>query len=555
MTYLANPSRRQSATLIVIMLVGLVGAREAAAQSIRTVSLSNETLPGTAAGTTVSGYYEIALNESGRVAFRAFITDPTLIPYDSRDVGIWSEGEGPLELVARYRQQAPGLPSGSLLTSIVPQTLSDDGSLVFKSYYGPIGLAGHAAVYKHDAGGLQLVARRDQSPPGVVGGGQFIETGMPALNDAGEAAFTGMLYGTGVTSANNQGIWVQRGDDLTLLVRTGQAAPGLAPGVVFSSGFEQGDKPALNRAGTSTFFARLSGAGIGPLNDGSIWMDAGGTLSLVAQEGRDAPGAAMGHRFLQLSPPLLNESGQAVFRASLIGTGVNGLNDQGIWSASGDTVTLRVRTGQQAPGLPAGTQFSILNSAPSVVLNVDGDVFFSAAVTGATVTSNNNEGLWLSHEEGLSLVAREGDAAPGAPGTFFGALRTSASTGLNDAGQLGFSGSLTGPGVDASNDVGIWATDRAGTLRLIARKGEQLEIAPGDFRTISRLWWTGTEGNGTGALSAFNNRGEIAFYAEFTDGVSGVFVSSLATIPEPSAAALAALGISCGLTHVRRRQA
>ena len=33
----------------------------------------------------------------------------------------------------------------------------------------------------------------------------------------------------------------------------------------------------------------------------------------------------------------------------------------------------------------------------------------------------------------------------------------------------------------------------------------------------------------------FNDRGQVAFYARFTDGTSGVFVSGAVAIPEPSA--------------------
>jgi hypothetical protein len=42
-------------------------------------------------------------------------------------------------------------------------------------------------------------------------------------------------------------------------------------------------------------------------------------------------------------------------------------------------------------------------------------------------------------------------------------------------------------------------------------------------------------------LTAFNDNGQYAFAAGFSDGTSGVFVSSAAAIPEPSVIALAGL--------------
>ena len=80
-------------------------------------------------------------------------------------------------------------------------------------------------------------------------------------------------------------------------------------------------------------------------------------------------------------------------------------------------------------------------------------------------------------------------------------------------------------------------------MQLIARRGDLLEVAPGDFRTISGLNLvngfsldSGT-GNSDGRPSGFNNLGQLAFQASFTDGSSGIFVSNLVAVPEPDAAA------------------
>ena len=68
----------------------------------------------------------------------------------------------------------------------------------------------------------------------------------------------------------------------------------------------------------------------------------------------------------------------------------------------------------------------------------------------------------------------------------------------------------------------IWATNLAGNLELIARTGNFLEVAPGDSRVISDV-----------QIGGFNNLGQVAFRAEFTDGTSGAFVSNLVAVPEP----------------------
>ena len=64
-------------------------------------------------------------------------------------------------------------------------------------------------------------------------------------------------------------------------------------------------------------------------------------------------------------------------------------------------------------------------------------------------------------------------------------------------------------------------------MQLIARKGFQLEVTPGVFRTISDLGFVTATGNSDGRASGFNNLGQLIFWARFTDGTQGVFVSSL----------------------------
>ncbi len=72
-------------------------------------------------------------------------------------------------------------------------------------------------------------------------------------------------------------------------------------------------------------------------------------------------------------------------------------------------------------------------------------------------------------------------------------------------------------------------------MQLIARTSDLLELAPGDFRTISFLGFVSGTGNSDGRPSGFNNLGQLAFLASFTDGSSGIFVSNLVAVPEPSA--------------------
>ena len=160
------------------------------------------------------------------------------------------------------------------------------------------------------------------------------------------------------------------------------------------------------------------------------------------------------------------------------------------------------------------------------MLNGEGQLAFSAILAGAGVTAANDTGFWSNGSGSFSLVAREAAQAPGADtGHLFSAF---ANPVFNSAGQLAFSATLSGAGVTGSNDNGIWAQSLDGNLRLVAREGSPLAVSPGVNRTIAGLSLTGGVNTEDGRRSGFNDLGEVAFLATFTDGTSGIFVSDVA---------------------------
>jgi hypothetical protein len=118
---------------------------------------------------------------------------------------------------------------------------------------------------------------------------------------------------------------------------------------------------------------------------------------------------------------------------------------------------------------------------------------------------------------------------------------------LNSGGRLAFMNTLKsgGGGVTIDNYVGIWAEDIDGVLRLIARTGDVVDVDDGplaDLRTISELSFIAAGNEDDGWPTGFNARGDVAYFAAFTDGSAGVFVSSLAAVPEAASWRLALVG-------------
>jgi len=475
-----------------------------------TVALTGEAAPGTS--DTFSSLSRPVLNDAGQTAF---LGRTGFFP--NQAPGIWSEGGGSLALVARSGDTAPG--TSDTFSSFDTLFFNNAGQTVFGAELS----SSANGIWSEGGGSLGLVVREGNAAPGTSN--NFADLYRPVVNDAGQVAFRAELNATGT------GIWSEGGGSLALVARRGV---GTAPGT--SDTFNTFFNPVLNDAGQTAFKGRLNG--VGSMSDG-IWSEGGGSLALVAREGTAAPGTS--NNFAALFQPVINNAGQVAFSGRVNSTA--SLND-GIWSEGGGSLALVAREGDIAPGT-SDTFFFFREP----VLNDAGQTAFVGRVNSGNST---NDGIWSEGGGSLALVAREGDIAPG-PGTsdFFSFFAFPV---LNEAGQTAFLANLNGG--TGPTDAGIWAEDTSGVLRLIARAGDLLDVDDGpgtDFRTISELNFYSDNGNGDGRESGFNNLGQLAFYAEFTDGSSGIFVSNVAAVPEPASFALTALGL-LGLLATRRRR-
>ncbi len=76
--------------------------------------------------------------------------------------------------------------------------------------------------------------------------------------------------------------------------------------------------------------------------------------------------------------------------------------------------------------------------------------------------------------------------------------------------------------------------DTLGELILIARASDPLEVSPGVFKTVYTIDTPTGEylgGIGSGDATVFNDRGEVVFLADFTDGSEDSTESVMKKIP------------------------
>ncbi|MBY0263016.1 MAG: hypothetical protein K2Q20_11775, partial [Phycisphaerales bacterium] len=189
------------------------------------------------------------------------------------------------------------------------------------------------------------------------------------------------------------------GQTTTYIAATGDAAAGWGTGVVFGSSLT----PTMNAAGQVAFQGSVSGGGT-TASDLGVWRWSAGATALVARTGVTPAGYGAGVTFSGVRVPIINDTGDLVFRANIAGTGITaGSNDFGIWQYGPTGNGLRIVTGQTAPGF-SGTVTGLTTQAVgsgrvfAVGASVTGSASgpFTGVPNGAIYTQNANASYSIS---------------------------------------------------------------------------------------------------------------------------------------------------------------
>ncbi|MGH7130470.1 MAG: DUF7453 family protein [Phycisphaerales bacterium] len=339
------------------------------------------------------------------------------------------------------------------------------------------------------------------------------------------------------------------------VILSGDAAPGVRSQTF---GDHASFTPVINAAGRVAFAAFTTGP---EGNSSGVWAEKNGGLEVVALEGMAAPGGGVFDSFMAL-PVWLSDNGVVGFAHRTSGV-------LGIWAIGEDGLAVLAKTGDNSPNTD-GT-YSGLNGEPYVTFNKEGRAAFMASVR--TSAGQNFVGLFNGAMGGVGMAARTqsgGFTSFGAPkyntsdvfsvlasvadgsqstGFYTGennSLTAVASwnlfsgthpegfpegvtyaigetpSGINDANASVFAARLRGPGIDDSNDWGLWLFDDA-RLQRFAYEGMQVEDLPAGVQIADPAL-------GVARFAAISDSGHIAFYCPMQstdaafDGVNGLFV-------------------------------
>ena len=510
-----------------------------------------------------------SIDNLGGAAFRAYFSDE--IVNGGINTVYRSSNQ---QIVARVGDHAPGLPVDVPFQEIIHLQASLQGPAAFLGYArNDNGEIPREGIWAEDASGqLRLVALTGTEPPGVSSGttlssfaewiyfssslNLWIPPPLPpfVVNGSGETAFYSLLDQSG-SPHSSEGIWSEGGGQgLRLVVQRGMSVPQFSPGATIATIVTPEDAVRMNDAGVAAFTALavdpdyVGGGGVGLFLD-----DPQQGLMVAVRSEQEAPGLP-GVRFRNLLLPSLNNAGQIAFVAEQLADDPVAIPNYGIWAGSPGDLRLVTQTSALAPGtdgrflsLHESLGWREYNLRP--VINGQGEVAFAARITGPGVDESNDTGVWVQDVQGqLQLVAREGDVVDG-DRTLDDLLALAGGLILNNQGQVAF-----------QTTQGIWATDVAGLLHNIVHLGDELPVGSpySDSLTMEepeRFGMGRSTGNQDGIGSGFNDRGELVFsaYDQFGYGI-GVYLSQAVAVPEPAGMVLLGCLLGCCWNRVNRDQ-
>jgi hypothetical protein len=487
---------------------------------VRVVALSGRQAPGTPAGTTFffltpSAFDGApAIGPDSTIGFAGTLSDGT--------AGFWLDrGSGP-SLLSQSGTHAPGTDPGVVFSQRIseaiifsPPRLARGHALLFNTITGPgVDFINNQGLWNLADNGLDLVVRSDQPAPGIAGA-RLGAINVRALDAAGRAVFSTALAGV-LTGFNDQSIWRASPDGaLELLEREGDAAPGAGLGVVFANPVSPFAFPIIiaNGAGDVLFQGNLHGPGADVSNDEALFIRDAAGARLLVREGDPVPGMP-GFVFRAGATAGFNTDDFSINDDSRIAMVATVESATGIASALladlGNGLELIARSGDPAPG--ADEHFGIFTSP---VMNTRGDIAFLANFGQGT-----NLGLWVYSQGALRAVAIPDQPVPGLlDGDRY--FEVQAINGFNDSGALLFKSSILSP-----LGAAMVLSDASGNTAVLARILSDITIDGNDRRSVREI---------VARRGALSDDSRATFGVRFSDGSDAIIEAGLAD-PAPCGA-------------------
>jgi hypothetical protein len=451
------------------------------------------------------------------------------------NTGIWAnQGSSALTLIAQTGSGTPDAPSAIFLSLGDPIYNDNNAVTFFATTDAGLG------VWSTGSGTLHLVAQPGDGIPNSPTSATYASLLGAALDEQSSNFFNSQTFffaklkdtpDTATNSSNDMGIWSGSSfDSLGQVARLGAKIGPMQKVLTKMTFLETAAYVGGQTRNISTNGYAIFGATFSDMS--AALVEAGiGPLTIVAQTSEGATGVT-GATYSTFGNPAINASSYVAYAATITGTGIAGANNTGIWADdSTGTRQLVEQSGAIAPGTNSNAKFLTFSDP---VYNANEAVSFRGTLSVGTglATAATASGIWCNSTGTLTLVAQQGRQAPGCPGgVTYNAFTELALDDVNGSTQKGgviFLATLAGTGVTAANNVGIFAQDNTGTVRLIVRTGDVLDV-PGIAntqlpKTITTLRFLPTEALVNGQTRSFSpSTGDLVYKVTFSDKSQAIF--------------------------------
>ncbi len=225
----------------------------------------------------------------------------------------------------------------------------------------------------------------------------------------------------------------------------------------------------IDAAGNVLFWAYVDGPGVTPENRMALFYAPPGAAQVLVREGQPAFDMAEGVIVSSLysAAENISQDGEIVFQAQVSGPGITGgVNDKVLYVGTPGAFHKIRQSGDPAPDCPGYYQH-----APTGNFSPHGTLL----VNDYLGPDYQWRVVWIGPPDDLALAYVTGMQAPAcAPGVVFSYISFIVH---NDAGAIGFVGTLLGPGVTSSNNRGHWQGP-PGAIEKISRSSESAPDMP-----------------------------------------------------------------------------
>lgn len=354
----------------------------------------------------------------------------------------------------------------------------------------------------------EVVIAAGDNVPGLPGLTIQLTTNVdsPVLDQNGTMLFRARMAGAVALTNDRVYLLGRTANDLRVVLRSGDQAPGLAAGILMQTATGTGPTgtPCISPFGEILFFSSSlndGGATVTTANDTALFWGPPGSYVVLAREGDPVNIAGVAGAYTFGSQTVsgqfntINANGVVLFSTALIGAPAD--QDSVMVTGAPNALTKVMQEGDVFPDgsivVPTfGTTLSGINQ-----LNEAGQVLhevkFSTTVGAATTANDRALAIWTPGF-GDTVIAREGQQAPGlAPGILFATPSSgwSVDTGaavFTKSGNCAISAALDQGGVTAIDDRAIYYGG-VGGMNLVVRKndptGQPNDVRFGVFNTSS----------------------------------------------------------------------